>query len=399
MSETAADAAARLPAVATAASGLAVAAQAVLRAMTSRSSGVPDREWIAFLEADLGKVALEEREALESVLERFGWREGRFESPPNLEELRGALPVFTRRVDAKALLDEDRHEFERRVTKFINKVSPRNARQAAEAFCQMGWWSEGEERVWRLHAFAAQLLRSFARLARFRPSRGNLAHDLSILSSQVSAVCELLIVSEGLREAIDLWIISLLGCQRFWKPMRLAVCGVQHRLQQKGAGGLGLLPSALMRRVLSFVYPETLPVQEEVTKVLPPHAEATEVAIVFGHLLWSCPPCLWEAWSSVAVDCVEAMLLSPGEAELHHAGIVLFAVCGRLTREPPQVEAVLQHAISLGQQLSAVAERRGGAAAGFVRHRIASAVEAARAVQQHQAFAGGLPLVDLEHGG
>merc|ERR1740121_1036334 len=204
--------------VADASSAHVPAAKAVLRAIASRSSGSPDREWVAFLEEDLRSLVAEDA-TLADLLGRFGWGgdgdEGRFAAPPELEELRCALPVFTRRSEA-AGGTEERLKFERRVLRFINKVSMRNARQAAEEFCASGLWSQGGEREWRLHAFAALMLRNFAKLARYRPAKGNLFQEMSILGAQVGAVCELIECTPGLRQVVSLWICQLLGCQRLW---------------------------------------------------------------------------------------------------------------------------------------------------------------------------------------
>lgn len=220
------------------------------------------------------------------------------------------------------------------------------------------------------------MLRSFARLARYRPAKGNIFNDMSILGAQVSAVCELIECTHGLRAALDLWIMHMLGCQRLWAPQRLAVCAVHTQLSRTGAS-FGMLPNFLVRKVLGFLFPEKDPVQAKVACVLPPHAESSEVAIVLGHLLWSCPPQLWEEWCSLGLAVVEALLSVSRKAEVHHAGIILFAACGRLKREP--VGGAQIRAVVLGRRLAMVAEGV-NLAEGFVRHRIANAVEVAAEV-------------------
>jgi len=362
------------------------AAKAVLRAIASRSSGSPDREWVAFLEQDL-RILVAEDATLAELLCRFGWEgdgnEGRFAELPDLEELRCALPVFTRRSEVTSGTEE-RLEFERRVLRFINKVSMRNARQAAEEFCAIGLWSQGAEREWRLHAFAALMLRNFAKLARYRPAKGNLFQEMSILGTQVGAVCELIECTPGLRQAVSLWICQLLGCQPLWAPQRLAACTAHVHLAQTGKS-LGTLPNFLLRRVLDFLYPEIDPVQAQVARALPPHAERTEAAIILGHLLWSCPSRLWQDWGPLALAIVDAQLSVCRSAEAHHAGLILFAVCGRLTREP--TKAIEIQAAALGPRLAAVAEGV-NLTEGFMRHRIASAVEvAARIGAQRESVA------------
>jgi len=361
-----------------ASSQLVLAAQAVLRAIAARSSGSPDADWTAFLEADLRGLASKDGALAEMLGGSFGWNDGQFADRPDLERLRYSLPVFIRRPEPTAGGVDDRAEFERRVTKFINKVSPRNAQQAAEEFSRSGMWCEGREREWRLYAFASLMLRSFARLARYRPAKGNMFND-SILSTQVSAVCALLECTPGLPGAIDLWVMHLLGCQPLWSSQRLTMCSVHAQLEQKSES-LGLLPNFLLRRVLGFLYPETEPVLLEVARLLPPHAESTEVAIILGHLLWSCSPRLWEAWCPMSFIIIDT-LLSAGPTEVHHAGIILFAACGRLSREP--IEGAAAQAAALGRQLEAIAKPMVHAH-GFIRHRIASAVEMAAGMDEEK---------------
>lgn len=313
--------------------------------------------------------------ALDDVLQKFRWCNGRFDGAPDLWNLRTALPVFISRVPRGGL--DGRHEFERRATGFINKVTPRNARQAAEELASSGMWSGAEERNWRLHAFAALLLRSFARVARYRPARGDLFRDLSILSSQVSAASELVSFTPGLREAIDLWVFKLLGCQKLWEPQRLAVCSVHARLSKEGMG-IGVLSATVVRNVLTYIYPESSPVQRELCHSHPPHAVPTEIAIVFGHIIWSCTESLWHVWGFVALTVVETLLATVDSCRTHQAAIVLSATCGRLSREP--LKDASRRAVVLGRAL-AKASWVLGSQEGFVRHRIACAVEAAELLE------------------
>lgn len=228
---------------------------------------------------------------------------------------------------------------------------------------------------WRLQAFSSLWLRSSARVARFRPARGNLFQDLSILSGQVHAVSELLMCTRGLREAIDRWIMKLLGCQPLWQQQRLTVCSCHHVLARE-CSGFGILPNMLVRRIMGYVFPEADPAQSAVASALPPHATDTEAAIVFGHLLWSCPGQVWEAWCSTGVLIVGTLLTGCNEADVHHAGIILFALCGRLEREP--IAGMNAKAVQLGHRLDSTASAQSGTSTGFMRHRISGAVEAAK---------------------
>mmetsp|Transcript_42942 Transcript_42942/g.118764 ORF Transcript_42942/g.118764 Transcript_42942/m.118764 type:complete len:411 (+) Transcript_42942:3-1235(+) len=380
-----------------AAPGLVATAEAVAQAVAAQSAGTPGPDWCAALCESLNRI-LESDGELEGdadfvqILCRFGWSAGCFQAPPNLEELSRALSCEVKSQAVPGSF-EGRREFERCATQFINKVTPRTAAQTAAEFSKSDLWSVGEERAWRLHAFTALLLRSFSKTARYRPARGALFRDLSILRTQVIAVSELLLCTEGLREATDLWVLRILGCHRLWAVQRLTVCAVWHR-QSADHVGLGTLPAGLMRRVLDMVFPEPPAVQTEVERALSPRALPTEIAIVFGHLLWSCPRALWEVWCPMALTVVETLLSESPGAEppdadrVHHAGIVLLSATGRLAREP--LPGMALRATSLGRNLRIVAAvvltaRQAAKTPGYVRHRVSDAVESAAALNHADA--------------
>merc|ERR1712232_47545 len=180
---------------------------------------------------------------------------------------------------------------------------------------------------------------------------------------------------------------ELLGCQSHWASKRLLICTVHHRLAAQSEG-LGMLPVPLLRRILDFEHPETPPVQREVASSLPPHVVPTEVAIVLGHILWSCPRPLWDVWGPLAVLIVEttlsaaALLNEPDKDQIHHAGIVLTAVCGRQLVHP--VEGLTPKLIKLGRTLKSTVGAANGLE-GFIKHRATCAVEAARELEVHHA--------------
>ena len=356
--------------VADASSSLALASAAVQRAIASRASGAPDQEWKSFLEADFTPLA--ERDlTLRQILTTLGWHEGVFSATPKLEDLRAALPVFSRRSSACSGADVHT-EFERCATRFINKATPRSAHQAAQEFCASGMWSTGDERLWRLQAFSSLWLRAAARVARLRPARGNLFRPArSILNAQVAAISELLLRTNGLRTAIESWIIKLLGCQQLWQKPRRTILLFHHMLA-KESRGIGELPHTLMRRVMGFVFPEPDPVQSTVACTTPPHATDTEAAIVFGHLLWSSPAEIWRDLCPAGVLVVDTLLTTSQDSAVHHAGIILFALCGRLEREPLHEFNLM--ACNLGRRLKDLAGNC--KLTGFMRHRVDSAVEA-----------------------
>ena len=70
-----------------ASSSLARATVAVLRAISSRNSGLPDEEWIVALEADM-RALVSQDIALDDVLQKFRWCNGRFDGAPDLWNLR-----------------------------------------------------------------------------------------------------------------------------------------------------------------------------------------------------------------------------------------------------------------------------------------------------------------------
>lgn len=384
-------------AIAHASSGRALAAAAVLRAMGARNSGAPDGDWISFLEADLRPLFLLDAE-LEAAVSRIGWHKetrgrGGFQGCPKLEDLRSILPVFVCRA---AALEDGRRDFERHVTRFINKAAPRTAQQAARDFATSGLWRAGEERQWRLHACASLLLKSFAKLSRFRPALGNLFQASGTLSAQVMAASELLLCTAGLREAVDRWIFQGLGCQQLWAPERYALCALHSRRSTSGAE-FGALPPVLLRRILDFIFPESQPAQRDVIRTMPLHATQTEVALIFGHLMWNCPRALWEVWAPTALMVAETLLprrmtrFGPAVADppvanssrLHQAAILLAVLCGRLLKEP--LPGMLSRATKLTDTL-VTAVTSAGQIEGCVRHCVACASESAAALSAGEAM-------------
>jgi len=381
-----------------ASSGRALAAAAVLRAIVARNSGAPDADWIAFLEADLRPIFLRDAE-LEAAVSKIGWHEdgpgrGCFQGCPNLADLRSILPVFVCRAVA---LEDGRRDFERHVTRFINKAAPRTARQAAQDFATSGLWHAGEERQWRLHAFASLLLKSFAKVSRFRPALGNLFQASGTLSAQVTAASELLLCTPGLREAVDLWIFQGLGCQQLWAPERYVVCAIHRRRSVLGVD-FGTLPPVLLRRILDFIFPETQPAQRDVTRAMPLHLHATqtEVALIFGHLIWNCPRALWEVWTPTALMVVETLLPrrmtsfglgevsipEPSSSRVHQAALLLAVLCGRLLKEP--LRGMVSRAAKLTNTL-VTAVTDAGQLEGYVRHCVACAAESAATLSASEA--------------
>eukprot|EP00419_Tripos_fusus_P022327 CAMPEP_0172717438 /NCGR_PEP_ID=MMETSP1074-20121228/71433_1 /TAXON_ID=2916 /ORGANISM="Ceratium fusus, Strain PA161109" /LENGTH=395 /DNA_ID=CAMNT_0013542377 /DNA_START=60 /DNA_END=1244 /DNA_ORIENTATION=+ len=380
-------------------SGRAAAAAAVLRAMVARNQGAPQRVWITSLEAELRPLLVQDAE-LEAGVSRIGWHKeapGRahFQGCPNLEDLRSILPVFVCRT---AALEDGRRDFERHVTRFINKAAPRTAQQAARDFAASGLWRAGEERQWRLHAFASSLLKNLAKATRFRPALGPLFQASGTLRAQVTAVSELLLCTAGLREAVDLWIFQGLGCQKLWAPERYVVCGFHRRRSALGTDW-GVLPPVLLRRILDFIFPESQPAQRDVTRSMPLHATETEVALIFGHLLWNCPKALWGVWAPTALMVAETLLsrrmtsFGPGEAgtgspqpdssRVHQTALLLAVLCGRLLKEP--LQGMISRATKLTDKLKG-AVAGAGQIEGSVRHCVKCAAESAATLSDGEAM-------------
>jgi len=335
---------------------------------------------------------------LEAAVSKIGWHkeatgQGHFQGCPKLEDLRSVLPVFVCRA---AALEDGRRDFERHVTRFINKAAPHTAQQAARDFATSGLWRAGEEQQWRLHAFASLLLKSFAKLSRFRPGLGNLFQASGTLSAQVTVASELLLCTAGLRQAVDLWIFQGLGCQQLWAPERYALCALHRRRSTLGVD-FGVLPPVLLRRILDFVFPESQPAQRDVTRTMPLHATQTEVALIFGHLMWNCPRALWEVWAPTALMVAGTLLprcttsLGHGVAggpagnssRLHQAAILLAVLCGRLLKEP--LQGLPSRATKLTDTL-VTAVTGAGQIEGYVRHCVACAAESAVALSAGEAM-------------
>jgi len=289
-------------------------------------------------------------------------------------------------------------EFERRAKTFINKLAPKNATRAALDFASSDIWGDGEKRCWRQNAFVALLLRSFSKIAGYRPAQGRVSSDLSILSNQVIAVCKLLECTPELRGTLDRWMLTLLGCQSFWSQQRLAVCLAWYQLSSSDADlcNIGALPMHTVRKILDMICPEALPPQAEVVNTLSPRTSPINMAIVLGHLVWSCSTELWKVWCPLAFTAMEALmetsseLQSPGPTErLHQVAMILYSVCQRLVREP--LGGAVRKAVSLGRSLVASTHHLlPSEAPGFVKHRIEEAILAAETLEN-----GGPGIADL----
>jgi len=296
-----------------------------------------------------------------------------------------------RRTCSKSIVTEGpvgRAGFERLATSFLNKLSPSSAEAASDAFATSpeAWGDAGgAEHEWRLHAFAALVVRHFAKVSRLRPARGSLFRELSILSCEVQAISPLLTRLDGLQDALNGWVLRLLNCQPLMGQRRLAVCvACAHPPGDATsvAAPFARLPNPLLRRVLQFLWPECAPEQAEVAKAFPPHATSVEMAIVFGHLQWSCSAKLWRSWGPLALLCVETLLPAADDADrLLVVAVVLLATCGRLAREP--LEGTQELAAHLGRELAKmVAVRHFTKLPGFVRFRIDEAIAAAAALSK-----------------
>lgn len=283
----------------------------------------------------------------------------------------------------------DRSSFVRIATSFINKLAPDGADDAANAFVSSDAWSQ-KDRPWRIQAFAALVIRHFAKVSRSRPARGSLFRELSVLGAAVQSLSPLLVKMPDVRAAVYMWLVYLLGCQSLFAQRRLDVCAAHHPRAVSRGSTLAVLPPVLLRRVLGYVWPEREPEQRIVEFDIPPRADLVEVAIVFGHLQSSGSAELWPFGCPLGLDCVDALLRSfaPGPwsggevalvEQLHAAGVILLAACEQLERRPLPGRV---HCLAgeLGRKLATVATEA-ARLPGFVRFRINAAVAAAKALE------------------